>query len=394
MFQKWLVTCLTLALLNGTAYAQNALVTGTITDETGGALPGVTVTATDLALGRTIVAISDENGVYRLVNMPPGKYSIDAELAGFGTARVPEVELLVGQNATLPLRLAVATLEESVLVTGEAPLVNTQSAQIAGNIDRRQMEELPVSGRNWMELSMLVKGVTANDVRLDRPGVGRDDQFQLNLDGQQITNKVAGTNSFGQPGLSREAIAEYQIITNLFDITQGRSVGVQVQAISRSGTNTNSGSLYGYFRNDRFNAGDFVAKNPDGSRRVLPFSNQQAGGSFGGPIIRDKMHYFGTYEFERQPTTLVSQPTGYAATITIPTLRRHHRTLARVDYSFGQGNHLSTRFTHYLDDDPAAGVLGGDHPGRMSRLGKDNWALSANWSRVINESTVGELKLA
>ena len=390
---KCLSLCLTAVLWAGTVFAQSALLVGTVTDETGGALPGVTVTATDLASGRKIVAVTDASGEYRLVNLPAGKYSLEAEIAGFSTGRVPEVELLVGQNATLSIKLRVATLEENVTVTGEAPLVDTQSAQVAGNIDRRQMEELPVSGRNWMELSMLVKGVTANDVRLDRPGVGRDDQFQLNLDGQQITNKVAGTNSFGQPGLSREAIAEYQIITNLFDITQGRSVGVQVQAISRAGTNTNSGSLYGYFRSDKFNAGDFVAKNPDGSRQVLPFSNQQVGGSFGGPIVKDRIHYFGTYEFERQPTTLFIQPTGYRATVSIPTLRRHHRSLGRVDYQLGANDHLSTRITHYIDDDPAGGVLGAEHPGRLSRLGKDNFAVTGNWARVFTQNTVGELKL-
>ncbi|MQA29462.1 MAG: hypothetical protein GEU82_06435 [Luteitalea sp.] len=397
MTHKWFTCCLTLALvcglLPGYVHAQTALVVGTATDETDGALPGVTVTATDLASGRTIVAISDDRGEYRLVNLPPGKYSIEAELSGFGSVKVPEVELLVGQNATLPLKLKVASLQEDVTVTGDAPLVDTQSAQIAGNVDRRQMEELPVSGRNWMELSMLVKGITSNDVRLDRPGVGRDDQFQLNLDGQQITNKVAGTNSFGQPGLSREAIAEYQIITNLFDITQGRSVGVQVQAISRAGTNINTGSLYGYFRSDQFNAGDFVAKNADGSRQVLPFSNQQIGASFGGPIIRNKLQYFVTYEFERQPTTLFIQPTGYLATISIPTLRRHHRSLGRVDYQLAADNHLSGRFTHYIDDDPAAGVLGNEHPGRLSHLGKDNYALNVNLSTVFNPTTVGELKV-
>ncbi len=115
------------------------------------------------------------------------------------------------------------------------------SSQVAGNVDRRQMEELPLQGRNWMELSKLVKGITANDVD-NTPGVSRDDMFQLNLDGQQITQKIAGSG-FGQPKFSREAIAEFQIVTNMFDITQGRSAGIQVQAISQSGTNMNVGQL-------------------------------------------------------------------------------------------------------------------------------------------------------
>ena len=125
--------------------------------------------------------------------------------------------------------------------------------------------------------------------------------FQLNLDGQQITQKIAGSG-FGQPRFSREAIAEFQIVTNLFDITQGRSAGMQVQAISKSGTNNTSGSVYGFFRDDKFNAPDTVAG------RVLPYSNQQIGGTLGGPIIRDKMHYFASYEYEREPGTFFTQP--------------------------------------------------------------------------------------
>src|SRR4029079_16126162 len=150
---------------------------------------------------------------------------------------------------------------------------------------RRQMESLPLQGRNWMELSKMVKGITANDVNGNRPGVDTADMFQLNLDGQQITQKTAGSG-FGQPQVSRESIAEFQIVTQMFDITQGRSAGIEVQAISKSGTNTNTGSFYGNFRSDKLNAPDPVAA------KVLPYSNQLVGGTWGGPIIANKLHYF------------------------------------------------------------------------------------------------------
>jgi hypothetical protein len=217
------------------------------------------------------------------------------ELPGFATAVIPDVELLVGQNRTVPFTLKVATVSETLTVTGESPLVDTRSSQVAGNVDRRQMEELPLQGRNWMELAMIVKGITANAVT-DQPGV-RDRQFQLNLDGQEITQQVAGSG-FGQPRFSREAIAEFQVVTNMFDITQGRSTGVQVQAISRSGTNNLTGAVYGFFRSDRFNDADLIA------RRVLPYSNQQTGGAVGGPIKKDKLHYFFSYEREREPVSV------------------------------------------------------------------------------------------
>src|SRR4029077_540515 len=146
----------------------------------------------------------------------------------------------VGQNPPIPFTMKLAQVSETLTVIGETPLVDTTSSQVAGNVDRRQMEELRLQGRNWMELSKLIKGITANDVG-NTPGVSRDDDFQLNLDGQQIAQKIAAAG-FGQRKFSREAIAEFQIVTNMFDITQGRSAGIQVQAISRSGTNKYSGS--------------------------------------------------------------------------------------------------------------------------------------------------------
>ena len=172
---------------------------GVVTDETKAVLPGATITATNLETGRQFTGVTDEQGQYRILRMYPGKYKVQAELQGFTSVVVPSVELLVGQNANVPFALKVATVSETLTVTGEAPLVDTSSSQVAGNVDRRQMEQLPLQGRNWMELSKLVKGITANDVG-NTPGVGADDMFQLNLDGQQITQKIAGSG-FGQPQL-------------------------------------------------------------------------------------------------------------------------------------------------------------------------------------------------
>ena len=233
-------------------------------------------------------------------------------LEGFTTSSVPSMELLVGTNDTVTFTLKVASLAETLTVTGEAPLVDVRSSAVAGNVDRRQMEELPLSGRNWLEMTLLVKGITANELSANKPAVQSDMDFNLALDGQQTQQAVAGSSSFAQPGMSREAIAEYQVSTNLFDVTSGHSSGVQVQAISRSGTNKLSGNVYGYFRDSRLNAEDFVAK------KVLPYKNQQIGGSLGGPIVRDKTHYFVTFERENEPATSVFQPSGYVTSISLP----------------------------------------------------------------------------
>ncbi|MGH7462922.1 MAG: hypothetical protein ACREMA_18100, partial [Longimicrobiales bacterium] len=265
------------------------------------------------------------------------------------------MELLVGQNATLPMNLRVAAIQETVTVTGESPLINTQSVEVGSNIDRLQMEQLPIQGRNWMELSMLVKGVTANDIS-SRPGAARDELFQLNLDGQQITQQVA-PSGFGQPGLSREAIAEYQVLTNQYDITMGRSAGMQVQAISRAGTNQTTGSVYGYFRDDSWNAKDFIAD------RVLPYANQQTGFSLGGPITRDRVHYFGTYEYEREPQTIFSSPQlSGGQTFSLPVTVAKHNVLGRTDFQFGSRDHVVARVNFSTFKNPFAEVGGGTHP--------------------------------
>ena len=150
---------------------QNASVQGTVADESQAVLPGATVTATEVSTGAQIVAVAEADGRYRLDNVAPGKYKIRFELSGFGAVELTNVELLVGANVTVPkVTLKVATLEETVTVTSQAPLVDVSRAQVSGNIDRRQMAELPLQGRNWQELALMVKGITANSVG-NTPGV-------------------------------------------------------------------------------------------------------------------------------------------------------------------------------------------------------------------------------
>jgi carboxypeptidase family protein len=356
------------------ASAQEASIIGTAADETKALLPGTTVTATNRETGVQSTAVTDERGQYRLLRLPAGKYKVQAELQGFATVVVPEVELLVGQNATVPFVLKLAQVTETVTITGESPLVDISSSQVAGNVDRRQMEQLPLQGRNWMELSKLVKGITANDV-VNTPGVGSDDMFQLNLDGQQITQKIAGSG-FGQPRFSRESIAEFQIVTNLFDITQGRSAGIQVQAISKSGTNINSGSFYGYFRDDKFNAPDPVAK------RVLPYSNQQLGGTFGGPIVKDKLHYFASYEYEREPGTFFSSPSTLPGQSFTANYKNGQKSfLGRVDDQLSAANRLSVRGSRWTWSNPFVLAANG-HPSNASVQTKAATNVLGSWSHV------------
>ena len=368
-------------------YAQQATIVGTVEDESGLVLPGVTVTAVDPSTGLTLVAVTDGSGLYRVQSVPPGTYNLTAVLPGFATVVLTDVELLVGQNATLDFTMGLATVQETVTVTGEAPLIDFQQADVSGNVDRRQMDMIPISGRNWMELTMLVKGVTNNTVG-NTPGIDQLSRFQLNLDGQEITQQTSVT-SFGQPGMSRDAIAEYEVITDMFDVTQGRSAGLQVNAITKSGTNDTSGTFYGYFRDDRFNAADPFTGD------VLPYENQQLGGTIGGPIVQDRAHYFFSYEREREPGTTVVSPNALAGQImSFSTPIERDSLMGRTDFQLSSRNRLSVRANYYRQNRPND-LFGStsSHPSRMSK--RPTWSAfgQANWTHVTEGNLLHELKV-
>jgi hypothetical protein len=363
-----------------------AALIGTATDESKAVLPGVTITATELSTDRTYQAVTDERGEYRMANISPGRYKVKADLTGFAAVVYSNVEVLVGQNATLQFSLKLGAVEETVQVTGQAPLVDTQSAAVAGNVDRRQLENMPLSGRNWLELSMLVKGITANSVTTT-PGVNNQDQYNLNIDGQQVSQRI-GSLAFGQVKFSRESIAEFQIVTNQYDITQGRSTGMQVQAITKAGSNTESGSAYGYFRDDKLNAADHIAN------RVLPYQNQQLGGSLGGPIRHDKLFYFGSIEYEREPFTALSNPPllptqGFAFDSKSTT----HISLARGDYQLSDRSHLSVRWGAHSYLNPFFIQAGTEHPSRVTYNPIDSNNILGTWTWVHSNTRVSELRV-
>ncbi len=388
----WALVVLLLAF-GSAAHAQEASIIGTAVDETRAVLAGVSVIATDQASGRQLSAMTNARGEYRLLNVPPGTYALQAEIAGFATVILLDIELLVGQNATIPLTMKLAQVTETLTVNAESPLVDTTSSQVAGNVDRRQMEELPLQGRNWMELSKLIKGITANDVT-NTPGVSRDDDFQLNLDGQQITQKIAGSG-FGQPKFSRESIAEFQIVTNMFDITQGRSAGIQVQAISRSGTNKVAGSAYGFFRGDHMFGADHFATNAADpvANRVLPYQNQQVGASLGGPIVKDEVHFFASYEYEREPGTIVTSPSALPGqSFTIPYKNNQKSLLARVDDQITDSERLTIRGSRWDWQNPFVLTAGG-HPSNASVQTKNATNIAAIWSNVLSDTKVLEVRL-
>jgi hypothetical protein len=169
------------------AFAQEATLTGTVTDATGGVLPGVTVTAVNDATGNTFTAVTDALGIYR-IPVRVGAYRITMELPGFTTVTQMGVQVLVGQTASINAELKPSTVQETVTVTADAPLLNVTTSSLGGNIDPTQVQELPANGRNWLALAMLAPGSRTSSTNAvtplpDRNG-GEAREFQLNMDGQ------------------------------------------------------------------------------------------------------------------------------------------------------------------------------------------------------------------
>ena len=380
----WVLAIAIFLVVPAASYAQEATVTGTITDSTGGVLPGVTVTAINTDSGNTFVAVTDGSGQFRMP-VRIGPYRITAELQGFATAVRTGLQIQVGQQASISLQLAPSTVQETVTVTGEAPLVDLNSSTAAANVDQRQMSELPLNGRNWLDLTLLAPGsrsTTGGETPIPRGQVA----FQINMDGQQMTNSVAGSG-FGQTRFSRDSVAEFEFITNRFDATLGRSMGVVVNAVTKSGTNTPSGTFSGYFRDSQWSLPDPVLQ------RVVPFSNQQYSTAYGGPIKKDRIHVFANYEYEREPRDAVFQSTDFPAfAMDIPGIRTNGTGGVKTDFQFTPKMHLSTRVNAYNQYIPTASGNATSHPSTASQRWLTSTSEWNQFTQVFGLNKVNELK--
>ena len=364
-------------------YAQDSTIIGTATDSTGGVLPGVTVTATNIESGNTFVAVSDERGNFRLP-VRIGNYRITTELTGFTTVN-RNLQMLVGQTSVVNVQMSPSSLQETVTVTGEAPLVDTTTSTVGSNIDPRQMSELPLNGRNWMDLSLLAPGARRNET------IGlvqnRQGYASTKVDGQEVTTIYHSAPDAEQPGFNRDAIAEFAVVANRFDATQGRSAGMLVNAITKSGTNILAGTFGGYFRSDNFNAADFVAK------RVLPYSNQQLSGTIGGPIVKDRIHFFGSYGYEREPKTYTYNSPYPSFNVDQEFTSKTHTFLGRLDYQFTPASRLSVRASGYKTLFYNGGANSATtHPSAGGTRGRVAPQYYATFTHVVSARTVNEIK--
>ena len=311
------------AAFAGAAVAQvrSVDIVGVATDPSGGVLPGVTVTATNLATNDERRMVSDDGGRFAFRLLPVGKYSVKAELSGFRTWSVAEVTLAAGDTLTLDPRLEIGAATETVVVTAEAPVLQRQSSTIMALIDQTAVQDLPLNGRNFVQLAQLAPGASNTTVGFSQGGL--DDrrltsQLSVNgqyswannhmIDGMDNNERFIGTIIL-KPSV--ESVQEMRMQTNLYTAEIGRTAGGVVNLITKSGTNAYHGSAYDYFRNQSLNTRGYFEKLNNLPK--LKDEQLQLGGSIGGPIRKDKLFFF--FDYER-----LELNRGQTGTTTVPTL--------------------------------------------------------------------------
>ena len=281
-------------------------ITGTVTDQTGAAVPGATVTLKNAETGISRTVQTSETGKYEAFSLPAGNYEISASLAGFRTAVRTGISLAVGQNAGIDFALQVGQVNEAVTVTGDIAQVETTTATVSNLVDEKKVTDLPLNGRDLTQLSFLQPGVIKSPAGAGAfSGLGdklsvagsRGNQNIYLLDGVSNSDLSGNAQSASGQLAGAETIREFQIITNNYSAEYRSQAGAIVSAVTKSGTNNLHGSLYEFLRNDALDAAKWE-ENKGGGKS--PFKRNQFGGSFGGPIIKDKTFFFASYEGLRQ----------------------------------------------------------------------------------------------
>lgn len=289
-----------LLALSGQAYGQaaGATILGTVTDGSGAVLPGVVVQATNVLTGSKRAVPTNDQGEYRLAALPVGEYEVEAQLMGFSTAVRSGISLTVGRQAVVNLTMGVGGFEERLVVSGEAPLVSSTSSELGGLMDERTIKALPVYNRAFESLAFFEPGVSfyhsgSSDEKMIISG-SRPNQVSVYMDGTDIGGSE---QTVGNDRLGVEAIREFRVLTHNYSAAFGKTAGGVIETVSRSGTNQFHGSAYNYFRHSALDAKNFFDPKDE---PISPFDRNQFGFSLGGPIVRDRTHFFVNYEGLRQ----------------------------------------------------------------------------------------------
>ncbi|HKV92669.1 MAG TPA: TonB-dependent receptor [Candidatus Angelobacter sp.] len=326
-FSLWLQSLL-IMIFAATAFSQTtASIQGTVNDQSGAAVVGAKVTVKSTALGIERSTQTNSTGAYEVDALPLGSYSVQVQMTGFETQLAKDLVLEVSQNMVQNFALKVATTSEVVTVEATAPIIETTTMTVGSTINQRTVQELPLNGRHFVDLALLIPGtVTApQNGFLTAPlrGQGafavntagmREDAVNWMVNGINLNDMVQNQVTF-QPTIN--TVSEFKVDNSTYSAEYGRNAGAIVTIASRSGTNQFHGEVYDYLRNNVFDARN--AFNPrinsvTGAPIVQsPFKRNQFGGAFGGPIFKDKTFFYGTYEGERHRQGLTTSAPVFSA---------------------------------------------------------------------------------
>jgi outer membrane receptor protein involved in Fe transport len=292
-----------------------ALLSGTVTDEAGRTIPKATINVRSLDTNHTSTAISSDAGYYAFPGLPPGRYELTVNSAGFGSYTRTGVELTVGQAASINVTLKVAAVKEEVVVSTEAPIVETTRSEVSQVIDAQQITNLPINSRLFTDFALLAPSVATSRTSLGTTftefevtqisfGGMRSFSNEITVDGADFVNSITGVQRATPP---QDSVQEFRVVNNSFGAEYGRALGGIVNIDTKSGTNKLHGSAYNYLQNSYTDARSLLqpAPLPDALRE------NQFGATLGGPIKKDKTFFFLNYEGRRRGASPTYAPDLY-----------------------------------------------------------------------------------
>jgi len=378
------------------AQTTNGVIAGIISDAQGGVLPGVTVTARNVDTGATRNITTEADGRFRLAGLVPGRYELKAELQGFGAVTVPDVTVAVGSETTRNVTMQVQGLQESVTVTGEAPVIEVSKSDVSGVITQAQMEMLPQATRQPMDLALLLPGTNQDAVRARKAnsniGAGAfTNGSALLVDG--VWNKEGNT---GEPrqDFPASAIQEFKVFLSQSPAEYGWTAGGAVSMATKSGTNSLHGEAFEFYRDKALNAMDPFAK--AAGQPKPDFNRHQYGVAVGGPVIRDRVHFFEAAEALENhlyDNVVVRVPQFYGNMNGVfKSPEYNHMSFTRGDAQITQKQSVFLRYAWQISDFTCEGCSassstpwfsgGGIKQKRYSWAGAYTWVVS---NRILNE---------
>ena len=371
-------------------------VRGRVLDAQGGALPGVTVTVRNQESGIFRDTVTTAEGIYFISGIVPGMYQIEAGLEGFKKYTRKDVQLEIGKTATVDVPLEVGALTETVNVSAESPIVDVTSKEVGGNIGSQELTELPSINRNFIGFIGLLPGIvpsiSTESFGSDSISVNGSDPRNNNylLDGGNNNDDVIGQRAGTQARTALESVQEFQVITNQFDAQFGRTTGAIINAVTKSGTNQFRGSAFAFGQDSKLTEKDYFAKTrslpkPDTKRREF-------GGTLGGPILRDRMHFFGSLErvmIDRGASIVFpSRPElNYSPT----TQDRVWNTLARIDHQLTSNHSYGVRYLRELSPQKNQ-TIGQVTPSASREENDKDQTIQASLSSVFGNTKLNSLR--